>query len=517
MSDTTGLNRRLILKNSTANLLGQLTNKGVRILLVPLQINFLGEQAFGLLGFYALVAGFMAFLDLGLSLTANREVARLNMESTEGKREIQDLVRTFEVPYWIIGLLVGGALALSANWIVDHWIAAPDLPHATVVFAVRVIGALLAARWPVSLYRSILLGLEYQVRANGLGIAVELLNGVGTLGLLLIYPDVKLFFLWQLLLGIIEIIGYISLTWCSVRDRRSTLPRFRLDILRRVWRYALGVNTVSLLGAVFGRADGLILSKLYPITFLGYYSIAQRVPPLLGIFPASSIPATTPSLVAQYERGDEPEMSRLYHRQMRWLSFISAGMAGALATFSLPILLLWTQSRTVADATAVSFALVAVGAALETMTNPVNQLSLACGFTRPPIIVNFLTGIIVAVGTLILAPRLGIAGAALAWLIARIAMYFVFPVLVHRSVLKSEVRPWFLGDTLPFLIVAAITFGSTNIAHQRFARFSDGLLWIPLLLLAAGLYVALVLWINLLPDWRAMIASAGRRRHQVNS
>jgi len=494
-----------------------LTNKGVRILLVPFQINLLGDQAFGLLGFYALIAGFMAFLDLGLSITANREVARLDLESTDGKHEIQDLVRTFEIPYWMIGLLLGGVLALSANWIADYWIAAPDLSHDTVVFAVRVIGALLAARWPILLYRSILLGLQYQVRANVLGIAVEVLNGVGTLGLLLIRPDVKLFFLWQLLLGIVEILGHVALTWYSVRDRRLARPKFRLHILKRIWRYALGVNTASLLGAVFGRADGLILSKMYPIAFLGYYSIAQRVPPLLGIFPASSIPATTPSLIAQYERGDEREMSRLYHRQMRWLSFICVGMSGALAAFSLPILLIWTQSPSVAEATAVTFALVAIGAALETMTNPVNQLSLACGFTRPPIVVSFVTGIIVAVGTLILAPRLGIAGAALAWCTARIAIYFAFPVLVQRSVLKGEARPWFLGDTLPFLAVATITFGSTKIIHQRVAGSPYDPLWIAFLFLAAGLYVALVLWWNMLPDWRAMIVSAGRQRNRVNS
>src|SRR2546425_12398080 len=50
-------------------------------LFVPLYLKFLGIEAYGLVGFYATLLGFLTFADMGLTATLNREIARLSARS----------------------------------------------------------------------------------------------------------------------------------------------------------------------------------------------------------------------------------------------------------------------------------------------------------------------------------------------------------------------------------------------------------------------------------------------------
>jgi hypothetical protein len=138
--------------------------------LVPVQLAILGEQAFGLLGLYTLMSGLAAMLDFGLTLVANREAARLNNNTKQGFQDIRNLLRTLEIPYWLIGILIGTVVTFNSRWIANNWIHSPDLNTTTVAFVVTVIGIILFARWPVSLYRGTMYGIERQGEANALTI-----------------------------------------------------------------------------------------------------------------------------------------------------------------------------------------------------------------------------------------------------------------------------------------------------------------------------------------------------------
>jgi O-antigen/teichoic acid export membrane protein len=71
---------------------------------VPLYIKFLGIEAYGLIGFFAMLQASFQILDLGLSQTMNREMARYSALRDKAG-EARDLVRTLEVVYWAIGLV----------------------------------------------------------------------------------------------------------------------------------------------------------------------------------------------------------------------------------------------------------------------------------------------------------------------------------------------------------------------------------------------------------------------------
>jgi O-antigen/teichoic acid export membrane protein len=73
---------------------------------VPLYIHFLGIEAYGLMGIFATLQAIFGLLDMGLSTTLNREMARLSVQS-HGGQQMRNLVQTLEGGYWAIGMVIG--------------------------------------------------------------------------------------------------------------------------------------------------------------------------------------------------------------------------------------------------------------------------------------------------------------------------------------------------------------------------------------------------------------------------
>ena len=140
----------------------------------------MGMEAYGLVGFYFLLQGIINILDLGLSPTMNREMARYSVMPDKAG-EARDFVRTLEIGYWAVGILIGVAIYFAAPHIATHWIKAGDIPASEVRRAVAIMGVLAALQWPLSLYQGGLLGLQRQVLLNGISIVTATLGGGGAL------------------------------------------------------------------------------------------------------------------------------------------------------------------------------------------------------------------------------------------------------------------------------------------------------------------------------------------------
>ena len=82
--------------NTLANLVGRGWTALLSFLFIPIYIKILGIEAWGLIGFFVILLAMLNLLDMGLSSTLNRELARLSIQSGTN-REQRDLVRTLEI------------------------------------------------------------------------------------------------------------------------------------------------------------------------------------------------------------------------------------------------------------------------------------------------------------------------------------------------------------------------------------------------------------------------------------
>src|ERR1700733_16084280 len=77
----------------------------VQLACIPAYIKLMGIESYGLIGFYLVLQAALQVLDLGLSPTMNREMARYSVLPDKAD-EARDLVRTLEVGYWSIGIII---------------------------------------------------------------------------------------------------------------------------------------------------------------------------------------------------------------------------------------------------------------------------------------------------------------------------------------------------------------------------------------------------------------------------
>src|ERR1700691_784669 len=189
-----------------ANLAGSAWSTLMQLVCVPMYIRFLGIEAFGLIGFYLMFQTLLQVLDLGLSPTMNREMARYSVQQ-EKADEARDLVRTLEVGYWGIGILIGAALVAVSPWVATHWIAAGATPVSSVKQAVTLMGLLAVFQWPISFYQGGLFGLGKQIPFNVVRvIAATASSGGAVLVLRFVSPTIQAFFLWLVAMNAVQVV-----------------------------------------------------------------------------------------------------------------------------------------------------------------------------------------------------------------------------------------------------------------------------------------------------------------------
>src|SRR5437773_9084558 len=152
---------RIIVANFFARAWSALVSFGF----VPVYIKFMGIEAYGLVGVYLSLVAILSLMDLGLSGTLSRELAR-ESEDVGQRKEIGDLVRTLEVVYWSIGGALGVVVFASASMIATYWVNSIALSQEVLRDSIMLMGGVITAQWAISFYSAGLIGLQRQVSLN---------------------------------------------------------------------------------------------------------------------------------------------------------------------------------------------------------------------------------------------------------------------------------------------------------------------------------------------------------------
>lgn len=132
---------------------------------IPLYIKYLGVEAYGLIGLFALMQTLSRLLDMGMAPTLGREMARFSGGSSSTE-SILDLLRSIEMLVAVIALLIILGVGLGSSSIASSWLQSEILSSQVVARAIVIMGLVLALRFVESVYRSAIVGLQRQVLFN---------------------------------------------------------------------------------------------------------------------------------------------------------------------------------------------------------------------------------------------------------------------------------------------------------------------------------------------------------------
>lgn len=450
----------MLRNNVIANFIGRVWPSLLSIVLVPVYLHYLGIEAYGLIGLFVALQALISFLDLGLSATVNREVA-FGLKLPNAAKKTRDLLRTLEMVYGAVSILIAAGFFFAADWLARVWINSAELSLETVRNAAIVFGVMLALRWPVSLYTGVLQGSERQVLQNVLYAAIATLRGIGSaIVVAFLSPTIQAYLFWQMVAALLELIVMAWAAWKTLPLELPHTPRVDFSLLKGVWKYSASISANSLIAALLKQLDRVFIARFLTLQAVGYYTTANVIYSAVELITVPIASAAFPRFSALIAEGNHAQLAAAYHKTAQYISFVAAPISAVFFFFSREILFIWTRSADVALNAAPTLSVLALAALFNSMMRTPFRMQLAAGITSIVLWNNAINLVFIGPMMYFLIAKYHLVGAGIAWLIFNVLYYLIVPHIMHRQILQREKLSWFFRDTLSFMLLGFLPFGT---------------------------------------------------------
>jgi|TARA_Y100000296_G_C5178472_1_gene261652 O-antigen/teichoic acid export membrane protein len=463
-------------RNVAFNYGGQLYSTLIGIVVLPLFLAHVGAEAYGLIGFYTLVQAWMSLVDLGMTPTIGREVARLKTQPSEASRLVT-IVNSLEVVFVIVAGGVAFSMVVGREWLSAHWLTVEKLDMTTVETAVAIIGVTVAVRWASSLNRSGVNAFEHQVWLNIFEVVINTLRFPVAL-LLVIWLDgnVLAYFYFQLAVVGIEFVilrRKLRSLLSNVQARRFSWPE-----LKRIAPFAISIGYTTAIWVLLTQLDKLVLSKTLTLSEYGYFTLVATVSSGVMMLSGPVSKAILPRMTALLAEGKKDEMIQLYRKSTRLIVILVMPIAITIACMPYSVLFVWTGNEEAARWGEQILPLFILGSA--TLAIVAFQYHLQYVYGNLKYHVRYNTFSVLANVPLIIyfAIEFGPIGIAWLWFGSRLLSLLVWVPFIHNRFAPGLHKTWFLNDVLiPLILVIGIVLIGVMVSNDlekmsRFLQFS---------------------------------------------
>jgi len=420
-------------KNISANFLSNMWLTVLMLVLTPLYVHFLGIESYGLIGFYLSWIAILGILDTGISATAEREIAWLAARPEEGGK-IPSLMRSLEVVYWAIVLILGAGILAGAWYFGAEWFQTRSMSPELVRDALMLMAVSLAVQVPSGLYIGGLMGLQRQVECSGLLTLFGTVRGFGAVVVLwAIASDIRAFFLWQIVMCALQtgVIRWFLLRRVSVDGHPA---RFSIGLLHSIKGYAGGMFLITALSVIITQMDKMILSRTVSLDALGFYMLAWTVASGLSRVSMPLIQAFSPHFTELVSKGDDKELEKQFRISSQLMNVLILPPAALIMFLSEPILMAWMGNSVVAEGASPILTVMVAGTALVSCSYPALSLLFSKKLLRP-IITLAVASLVVLLPLLIVAiDYYGVIGASYIWGGYGLIVYIAYQLFVLRGI-----------------------------------------------------------------------------------
>lgn len=415
----------------------------IGLAVVPFYLEYLGIEAYGLIGFFVTAQSLLQLLDMGIAPTINREVARCSAAGS-----IQDagkLLHSLAVIYWGIALLIAILIFSLAPLISEYWLQSKKLSPETISHAIMLMGLVIACRWPIGLYQGALIGAHRLAISSIINMAMVTIGSVGAVCVLkFITPTIEGFFIWQACLGIAYSLIIREAAWRIVGNSKA--KKFSCKSIRIVLRFSLGVGAISLSGLFLTQLDKVILSKTVGLTNFGQYMLATMVASSIYVIIVPIFNIVYPRFSSLARKKSGHEFFSEYGESSRLLSILLSPIVMALMFSAKPLVSLWTGNEALAIEVAplVSILLIAYG--LHGLMHMPYALMLAEGETIAMFKIYIALIAVMIPITTTLSINYGAIGGAWAQLLLFTLYLMLGTYVTHSRYFKGSAVRWLLRD-----------------------------------------------------------------------
>lgn len=429
--------------------LANLAAQGIPFLLLllatPVLLHALGRETYGALVLFTMVPQVAGQLDLGLVTASTRAYAHYVAQDrpVEAKRVVGET--SLLVAAW--GLLLGSTLLLTSERVAELLKVAEIARANPGVFVVA------AASVPIALINAVALMPLRAVEAYGRAARIQVAAGViyWSTCTALAVGGASLLALVLLSTIVLAATTIVLLTMQHRPEDRSTAGMKRgnssMDDGRSgafVLKPFLGVSAGAFVAQTSSlatyHADKLLISALLSPAAAGAYAICTSVANKILLLVASGSTYTFPRTIRLSATGDTASVATTFVLVTRFALMVSTAIAVPLVALAHPFLRLWIGQE-FADQYSLTMQLLVTAFAINASSVVASNVAIGIGEVRMPAIFGVVGGVVTVTALVVLAPRFGTEGAALAALLG-MSQALVFNHLVSRRIGTSADASW---------------------------------------------------------------------------
>jgi O-antigen/teichoic acid export membrane protein len=447
-------------RNITANYLGQIYTSLIAILTVPLLVRYMGIEAYGLVGFYAMLQGWFVLLDMGLTPAISREAARHKGGGIDAL-ELRKLVRSLEGVFLALGAIAMLVLLLSADSISTNWLTIEALDAFQVQHVVGLIAIIVVLRWLCGLYRGIITGFEQQVWLS------VFTSGIATIRFVLVLPYLIFvgatplhFFGYQLAVAVAELFILVTKTYWSMPAAMEPVKvRWQWQPLRNVMQFALSAAFTSAVWVLVTQTDKLILSGMIPLSEYAVYTMGVLIAGGITILTAPVMAAMMPRMVKLDAEGNGARLFDLYRECTQLVGLVVVPIVMIFALFPVQVMTAWTGQADIASRAAPILSLYAIGNGILAFAGLSYMLQVARGNLKLHVVGNLIFVMLFLPMLYWAVTRFGMIGAGYAWIIANLLPFVLWLPVIHHKFLKGGHLRWIAEDIFAVALLPAFVAG----------------------------------------------------------
>lgn len=446
----------------------------VSILILPFYIKYMGAEAYGLVGFFAMLQGFFNLLDFGLTPTISRQAAQYN-SGLISNLNFRRLFRSLSIIFCLIALLGGSLIFYFDSYISTKWLKVENLNFEDVIFCVQIMAICVSLKWLIGLFRGVITGFEHIVWLNITNIIITTLKFPSVLIYMYFMGfTIKSFFIFQLLVALIEFFVFAYYSFNLLPKLKNTEKiGWSLKPVKSVFNFALTIAVTSSIWVVLTQLDKFILSGILQLSDYGYFTLAVLIAGgILQISTPISM-AIMPRMARLYGEKKYAEVKQVYLYSTQFITVIVVTTGLVLTALAKPTLYLWTGDSFLAQKTAPILQLYSLGNTVLILGAFPYYLQYARGNLRYHFIGNLGLAVVLIPTIIWAAKSYGALGAGWVWLTLQL-FYLMFWVSFTHSKLESGLNKQWFKAFVPSVLGVIITL----IFFHYFINFSYDRFWV---------------------------------------
>jgi O-antigen/teichoic acid export membrane protein len=330
---------RKVIRNTLFNYLAIVSVTLARFIAMPILVNGLGKDRYGIYATVMSVVGYVGLLDLGIGISLTKFVAEYY--ARRDLKRLNEMLSTSLLLYIGLGVAGAGVIIGFSDVFVRHLFNIPASLWAEARYVFWIAALSLFNGLTIGIFGNLLNGLQRQDIARAITIGNALITYTGSI--LLIWLGYKLV-AFMLFAAVMDVLSFLLQMWLAKRmlPEVKFFPRFfEKRELAQIVNFSFAMFVNQLAARNMGVLDKLILGIFLPIANVTYYAVGFTLASFAFRIPTAAVLASLPAASELMAQDRLDAVRQLVLRGIKYTGMLAIPLFTVTGVLAPDIVRLW--------------------------------------------------------------------------------------------------------------------------------------------------------------------------------